>query len=276
MGNKLDLVESGRKAREVPLDDVRDFAERENLDWIEVSALSGFGVNAMFRRLVLSVAKLLPDVRANLDLADLPEGWIVVLPTMDSPSSSGATSRQVNASPTATPYMDAIMKKPPRRQISDESNAATTMEDLSPSSTGNRFNSSSTPSPSASVLALQKTTSSSSLEGSGHGTPLSLNRRLSSAERAPRVLYLNYWTGETQDIEPDGPAELPEFLFTSVVAVRKKRLQNTDSTRTVATMRETNEDLPGDAADADDILFDDGPSVNPMASTRTRSFASME
>jgi hypothetical protein len=122
------------------------------------------------------------------------------------------------------------------------------------------------------------------------------SRRLSSSvERTPRIHYQNYWTGESQDVLPEDAAELPDFLFLSLSPIRKKRLQNTDSTRTVETMRETLDGegeresltLPGDASDAIDIIFEDSPSLTSTVmarivqgqqgmSTRSRSFTSME
>lgn len=58
------------------MEEAAEYASQENIDFIETSALTGDGVEPMFRRLVLSVAKLLPDIQLHLEVTGLPEGWI--------------------------------------------------------------------------------------------------------------------------------------------------------------------------------------------------------
>ncbi len=73
MGNKLDLIGVGDHIREVQVSEALELARELNIDYIETSALSGQGVETMFRRLVLSVAKLLPEIKVHLELNSLPE-----------------------------------------------------------------------------------------------------------------------------------------------------------------------------------------------------------
>jgi hypothetical protein len=112
VGNKVDLVHAGHKTREVDLEEAIAFAKEENFDYIETSALTGHSVEAMFRRLIFSVAKLIPDVQNNLDIAALPEGWIIKLPC-------------------ATDHNNNKDKEGRERAASDD--AATTMETTSTS-----------------------------------------------------------------------------------------------------------------------------------------------
>ena len=49
---------------------------QENIDFLEVSAHSGFAVETTFRRIIFSIARLIPDVIVHLDLNGLPSGWI--------------------------------------------------------------------------------------------------------------------------------------------------------------------------------------------------------
>ena len=64
--------------REVPVTDAITFAEANRMDFVETSALKGENVEMAFRRLVLSVAVLLPPVRVHMSLTGLPDGWISI------------------------------------------------------------------------------------------------------------------------------------------------------------------------------------------------------
>jgi hypothetical protein len=113
VGNKVDLVHAGHKTREVELEEAIAFAKEENFDYIETSALTGHSVEAMFRRLIFSVAKLIPDVQNNLDIAALPEGWIIKLPCATDKDKEGreraasddAATTMETASTSANSYM---------------------------------------------------------------------------------------------------------------------------------------------------------------------------
>jgi hypothetical protein len=59
------------------------------MDFAETSALSNSKVEAVFRRMILTVAPVIPDISAHLGLTDLPDGWIHVSRT-DSGSVSGS------------------------------------------------------------------------------------------------------------------------------------------------------------------------------------------
>lgn len=77
--------------RQVSTQEGIEFARQHNIDFIETSALSGNGVEVMFRRVCLSVASELPGVKIHLDITGLPVGWIAnnipaPLPSEDSPT----------------------------------------------------------------------------------------------------------------------------------------------------------------------------------------------
>ncbi len=74
IGNKLDLVDK----REVSINEGEAFAEEIDVDFVEVSAKTGENVQLAFRKLILSVAKKLPDVKIHLELTGLPEGWLQI------------------------------------------------------------------------------------------------------------------------------------------------------------------------------------------------------
>ena len=50
---------------------------------METSGRTGHCVDVMFRRLIFSVAKLIPEVKNNLELTCLPDGWIIKLPASE-------------------------------------------------------------------------------------------------------------------------------------------------------------------------------------------------
>lgn len=76
VGNKFDKVIENPGKREVSVEDATEFALQENIDFLEVSAYSGSAVETAFRRVIFSIAKLIPDVIVHLDLNGLPSGWI--------------------------------------------------------------------------------------------------------------------------------------------------------------------------------------------------------
>lgn len=73
----MDQVIDDPGKREVSIEEAVEFASQENFDFIEVSAFSGAAVEIAFRRLIFSVAKLIPDIVIHLDLNGLPIGWII-------------------------------------------------------------------------------------------------------------------------------------------------------------------------------------------------------
>lgn len=72
IGNKTDI--NGKVSKEIRESAV-ELAETEGIDYYETSALSGECVDAAFRRLILHVASLLPDVRL-LDF--LPSPFLIL------------------------------------------------------------------------------------------------------------------------------------------------------------------------------------------------------
>jgi hypothetical protein len=64
------------KRRAVSVEEARDWARIENMDFFETSALTGQFVEDMFRRISLSVSRVLPEVAVHLEVSYLPDGWI--------------------------------------------------------------------------------------------------------------------------------------------------------------------------------------------------------
>ena len=76
VANKVDGSDKQRRA--VSTETAVAFATKHGMDYIEVSALSGDNVNSAFRRLILTAASILPDVKVHLDVIGLPVGWMKV------------------------------------------------------------------------------------------------------------------------------------------------------------------------------------------------------
>lgn len=215
VGNKCDLVENDSSKREVSLDEAIAFAEEHKLDFVETSALSGHCVDLMFRRLVLSTAKHLPAVKVHLELAALPEGWMIYLPSdapVASPSARRTSIRQVDISGSGSidaqassleKKSDDIMAERRRsRLVSGSSTAMVTMNNLH---SQGRLNSVSD----EGATTLDSTSSE-------------LVLTVSDAPSSPtlRLLYMNYWTGAIQEVAPSGPAD-PQLLYIAGTVLRK-------------------------------------------------------
>ncbi len=78
VGNKLDGEDGGESKRQVSIKEAVEFAKANRMDFVETSALSNKNVECVFRRMILSVAPVIPDINNHLGLTDLPEGWIHV------------------------------------------------------------------------------------------------------------------------------------------------------------------------------------------------------
>ena len=80
VGNKSDssLLSDSRK---VSVEDGLTLAKELDVDFCETSAFDG-DVEHIFRRCILSVAPVIPDVAIHLDLTGLPNGWITATPEM--------------------------------------------------------------------------------------------------------------------------------------------------------------------------------------------------
>ncbi len=101
-GNKMELAENGEDGakREVGIEEAEALAKEYNIDFVETSALTGANVDCVFRRVILSVAPVIPDVNTHLDLTNLPHGWMKVpnAPSKraNSSESSGLIDNKVN------------------------------------------------------------------------------------------------------------------------------------------------------------------------------------
>jgi small GTP-binding protein len=192
VGNKLDLI-GNEHLREVPVSEALELARELNIDYIETSALTGHGVESMFRRLVLSVAKLLPEIKVHLELTSLPEGWM-------------------------TQFNEEMNGKTTDRHISSSagSEGRTTMElsSMNSSITGSAQNST----PRVNHFPPEDSPST--------GRPTSMVvQRQSIADRARcdfinKYVYVNYWTGEKRSELPSKPA--PTGLLYTAGIVDKK------------------------------------------------------
>jgi small GTP-binding protein len=72
VGNKCDMDQK----RFVTIAEAAEFAESSGLDYIETSARTGDHVEIAFRRVIMSVARLLPGIKEHIKDQKLPKGWI--------------------------------------------------------------------------------------------------------------------------------------------------------------------------------------------------------
>jgi 50S ribosomal subunit-associated GTPase HflX len=75
VGNKSDMEPAKRKVTVV---EAAEFAESVGLDFVETSARTGENVEIAFRRVIVSVASLLPGIKESIKAQRLPRGWIFV------------------------------------------------------------------------------------------------------------------------------------------------------------------------------------------------------
>ena len=92
VGNKADSNMSS-SARKVTKEEGIAFAKELDVDFTETSAFDG-EVDPTFRRCILSVAPIIPDVSIHLDLTGLPNGWIVATPAMVTQATAIDSSEQ--------------------------------------------------------------------------------------------------------------------------------------------------------------------------------------
>jgi len=114
VGNKQDTRGDDSK-RQVSIKDASDFARANKMDFAETSALSNCNVETVFRRMILSVAPVIPDISHHLELTDLPEGWIHVSRT-DASGISGAGSPK-SAKANEVESTDSLL---PKNEDADE------------------------------------------------------------------------------------------------------------------------------------------------------------
>lgn len=92
VGNKADSNMTPG-ARKVTQEEGIAFAKELDMDFTETSAFDG-EVEPTFRRCILSVAPVIPDVSIHLDLTGLPNGWIAATPAMVSQATAIDSSKQ--------------------------------------------------------------------------------------------------------------------------------------------------------------------------------------
>jgi hypothetical protein len=72
VGNKSDM----NTKRVVTIAEAAEFAESTGLDYVETSARTGDNVEIAFRRVIMSVARLLPGIKEAIKDQKLPKGWL--------------------------------------------------------------------------------------------------------------------------------------------------------------------------------------------------------
>jgi small GTP-binding protein len=73
VGNKSDMSQTKRV---VTIAEAAEFAESTGLDYLETSARTGENVEIAFRRVIMSVARLLPGIKEVIKDQKLPKGWL--------------------------------------------------------------------------------------------------------------------------------------------------------------------------------------------------------
>ena len=90
VGNKSDQTLPA-ESRKVSKEDGVALAKELEVDFVETSAFDGV-VEHVFRRCILSVAPVIPDVAIHLDLTGLPHGWITATPDMVAQAAAASSS----------------------------------------------------------------------------------------------------------------------------------------------------------------------------------------
>jgi small GTP-binding protein len=72
VGNKCDM--NGKRI--ISVGEAAEFAESCGLDFIETSARTGENVEVAFRRVIISVARLLPVIKDHIKSQNVPSGWL--------------------------------------------------------------------------------------------------------------------------------------------------------------------------------------------------------
>lgn len=208
VGNKVDKVmkkeNSGEEPpdRAVSIEEAKQFAEQENMDFIETSALTAFCVEKMFRRVFLSVARLLPEVSFHLDLTELPDGWLAQ-------SSDEVVARSSTAHSRAH-----------RHSIANGPRGSVNISSLSISSPRS---------------SPKNPKSADHTERSSIDTICSYSTQSDNTNRTIdiyKTTYTNYWTGQTQDEAPSSPAD-PGLIYKVSDTPLTERDSFTDQTKQI-------------------------------------------
>jgi hypothetical protein len=124
VGNKCDMDQK----RSVTIAEAAEFAESSGLDYIETSARTGDHVEIAFRRVIMSVARLLPGIKEHIKDQKLPKGWIyltdkekylnmwtgdLVSKLPDSPALTGLVVNGFLQNPEDMAFRDSATSVPP-------------------------------------------------------------------------------------------------------------------------------------------------------------------
>jgi hypothetical protein len=200
VGNKVDKDESEFKSqRAVSTEEAASFAEAEGMDFVETSALTCSKVEVAFRRLVLSVASSMPDIKIHLEVTGLPSGWIKHMQSLPIPPTGSAPS---SAPPSAacSPQSTGLSMLPLPEGVASSSSSNSGeggSGGSSPTGTGGDEVKSDE---SASAVSRAKATS-----------------RSNSIINAEGALYVNYWTGSVVAELPTEPASTEMLHLTTKV-----------------------------------------------------------
>lgn len=242
---KKNRKSSSEENARVPTEDAIAFAESHGFDFTEVSAYSSENVDTAFRRLVISVAKLLPEVSIHLELLGLPDGWLhsqLHLSSTSSDSEDSAPKTQGNSSLLRNSFKkETSALDIQQSQVGLQTNKPKSQRIDIDTSYANIF----TPTPTASEKKsipikipkledpnnINNNDNNNSNSNKGNNNVLAVKSPFqtpdyfdgdlqitdsprysngsggSSPDRATtRVVYTNYWTGEATFVIPTAPA----------------------------------------------------------------------
>jgi hypothetical protein len=211
VGNKVDKDDSDfRSQRAVSVEEAASFAEAEGMDFVETSALTCSKVEVAFRRLVLSVASSMPDIKIHLDVTGLPSGWIKHMQSLPIP-----------------PPVPASSSAPPSAACSPQSAGLSMLplpEGAASSSSSGAEEGSGGSSPTGTGGDEVKSDESASAESRAKASS-----RSNSIINTEGTLYVNYWTGAVVSELPTDPASTEMLhLTTKVRGTRSIHEKRTD------------------------------------------------
>lgn len=94
-------VAEGSSARVVSTEAGAALAREHDCSYMEVSALSDYNVDAMFRRIIFSVANILPGTQLTIARDSLPIGWLMQITAAGTVYCNYWTGETVANKPTA-------------------------------------------------------------------------------------------------------------------------------------------------------------------------------
>ena len=180
------------------------------MDFVETSALTCSKVEVAFRRLVLSVASSMPDIKIHLDVTGLPSGWIKHMQSLPIP-----------------PPVPASSSAPPSAACSPQSAGLSMLplpEGAASSSSSGAEEGSGGSSPTGTGGDEVKSDESASAESRAKASS-----RSNSIINTEGTLYVNYWTGAVVAELPTDPASTEMLhLTTKVRGTRSIHEKRTD------------------------------------------------